>query len=137
MCLRKPSVNYYIFQKYFYYFTKNHIPTLLFCIPSMTNSALKTILLQTQLCFLHLWGFYPWACADFFPGGGKKFPGGGGARNYFLPKKQPKSCYFSQKKSPFGLPCGHPCFYPVSQGLWVRAFFKPGCYYSYRSQELI
>jgi hypothetical protein len=37
-----------------------------------------------------------WASADFFPGEGKNFPGGG-ARTYFLPKKQRKRYYFSEK----------------------------------------
>jgi hypothetical protein len=41
--------------------------------------------------------FDAWASADFFPGEGKNFPGG--ARTYFLPKKQRKRYYFSQKKS--------------------------------------
>jgi hypothetical protein len=39
---------------------------------------------------------YTWASADFFPREGKNFPG---ARTYFLPKKQRKRYYFSQKKS--------------------------------------
>ncbi len=38
--------------------------------------------------------FKSWASADFFPGEGKKFPGG--ARTYFLPKKLQKRYYFSQ-----------------------------------------
>jgi hypothetical protein len=65
-----------------------------------------------------------WASADFFPGEGKNFPGG--ARTYFLPKKQRKRYYFSQKslktyyfwpalagqggqEPPLALPCGRPC----------------------------
>jgi hypothetical protein len=37
-----------------------------------------------------------WASADFFPGEGKNFPGGG-ARTYFLPKNNIKDTIFPKK----------------------------------------
>ena len=51
----------------------------------------------------------PWASADFFPGEGKKFQGGGGAKTYYLAKKHLKRYYFSQKSKKtykFGRPGG-------------------------------
>jgi len=62
-----------------------------------------------------------WASADFFPGEGKIFQGGG--KNILFDEKTPKKLLFSSKKCknilfrsarggqgpPLALPCGRPC----------------------------
>ncbi len=63
-----------------------------------------------------------WASADFFPGEGKNFPGGGGQEPTFCLKSNEKDTIFPKKvlkhtifgrpgggaRAPLALPCGRP-----------------------------